>query len=262
MREMIAGLNSISAYGLCGVTGFLLGIVYLFLITRKKRESFSDFIYVYVWAAMGAILGAKLLYILLELPNILRIIGSGEVNPGQYLRSMISGGFIFYGGLLGAVFAVKIVSGYFSLDFVKTVSILTPAMPLAHALGRVGCAIVGCCYGRGTRMPLGIVYVDSIYAPNGVRLFPVQAFEAFADLVIFGILVFALLKRTDDCRSFGILEMYLAMYASMRFLLEFLRGDAARGYFGWLSTSQWISIGILLLIGIRKASISGAFEEE
>lgn len=172
LREMMTGLSSISAYGLCGVTGFLLGIGYLFVVTRIRDEDFSDFIYVYVWAALGAVVGAKLLYLLLEIPNILRSIVSGEVNFEQYLRSMISGGFIFYGGLLGSVFAVKIACRFFSLDFQKTISIMTPTMPLAHALGRVGCALVGCCHGRETQMFIGICYTDSVYAPNGIRLFP------------------------------------------------------------------------------------------
>ena len=60
---MAAGLNSISAYGLCGVTGFLLGIGYLFLMTRAKSESFGDLVYVYVWAAFGAIAGEASLHI-------------------------------------------------------------------------------------------------------------------------------------------------------------------------------------------------------
>lgn len=254
LREMMTGLNRISAYGLCGVTGFLLGIGYLFVITRVKSEDFSDFVYTYVWAAIGAVIGAKLLYILLEFPNILRNIVSGTADHEQYLSSMISGGFIFYGGLLGAVFAVKIASRFFLLDFHKMSVLMIPAMPLAHALGRVGCTLVGCCYGRETQLRFGICYTHSMYAPNGIRLFPVQALEALADLVIFGILVVILLKRKDDYAASGVFEMYLVMYACVRFLLEFLRGDSVRGSWGWFSTSQWISIFILLFIGIQRIS--------
>lgn len=252
LREMAAGLRGINAYGLCGVTGFLLGIGYLFFITRKRDEDFSDFMYVYVWAALGAVIGAKLLYLFLEIPDIMRNLGSGETDLRRYLIGMISGGFIFYGGLLGAVFAVKIASSFFALDFEKTISIMIPAMPLGHALGRVGCALSGCCYGRETRMCIGISYVNSVYAPNGVRLFPVQVFEAIADLAIFGVLVYILLKRPDSSRTFVMLKTYLVMYACIRFLLEFLRGDSLRGHWGWFSTSQWISMIILLSIGIQR----------
>lgn len=252
MREMAAGLNSISAYGLCGVTGFLLGIGYLFLMTRAKSESFGDLVYVYVWAAFGAIAGAKLLYIFIEIPNILRNAADTESDFRLYLRGMISGGFVFYGGLLGAAFAVKMLSRYFALDSAKTLSLLTPAMPLAHALGRVGCALVGCCYGRETRLPIGICYTDSLYAPNGIFLIPVQAMEALADLAIFGVLVFRLLKKKDGYEASGVFELYLAMYAGVRFLLEFLRGDSVRGHLGWFSTSQWISLLLLLWILIFK----------
>lgn len=247
----MTGLNSISAYGLCGVAGFLLGIGWLFIITRVKSEDFGDTVYVYVWAALGAVVGAKALYLLLELPTILKTLGNGEAVSGQYLRSIVSGGFIFYGGLLGSVFAVKIACRFFSLTFGKIISILTPAMPLAHSLGRVGCALVGCCYGRETHLRLGICYTDSVYAPNGIRLFPVQAVEAAADLVIFGVLAWILWRQEDNDETPQIFEIYLAAYACIRFLLEFLRGDSARGHWGWLSTSQWISLLILLAVGVR-----------
>ncbi len=255
MKEILIGLNAISAYGLYGAAGFLLGIGYLFFITRVKSRDFDDLVYIYVWAALGAIVGAKVLYILLEIPNIARTVGSGEADLWPYLGSMVSGGFVFYGGLLGAVLAVKTASRYFSLDYVETLSLMTPAMPLAHAFGRVGCAVVGCCYGRESRVGIGIRYVDSMYAPNGVCLYPVQAIEAAADLVIFGALVFTLLKRADACEKPGIFEKYLVMYACTRFLLEFLRGDSVRGHLGWLSTSQWISIIILLWIGMQRMLI-------
>lgn len=262
MKEILTGLNGISAYGLYGAAGFLLGIGYLFFMTRIKSEDFEDIVYVYVWAAIGAVAGAKLLYVLLALPDVVRSVGSGEADLRQYLGSMISGGFVFYGGLFGAVFAVRAASRYFSIDYAKTLSLLTPALPLAHALGRAGCAAVGCCYGRETRMRIGICYTDSLYAPNGVRLVPVQAMETFADLVIFGVLVWILLKKVDTYKSSGIFERYLAMYACARFLLEFLRGDSARGHWGLFSTSQWISIMILLFLGIREISKRNLFGRE
>lgn len=252
MKELRIGLNNISAYGLCGAAGFLLGTGYLFFITRVKDGDFDDLFYTYVWVALGAVVGAKVLYVLLALPDIVRIVGSGEADWWPYLGSTVSGGFVFYGGLLGAVCAVKTASRYFSFAYVNTLSLLTPAMPLAHALGRVGCALVGCCYGKETGLCIGISYADSMYAPNGVRLFPVQAMEAIADLVIFGALIYMLLKKADDYERAGIFERYLAMYACARFLLEFFRGDLARGHLGALSTSQWISVIILLSLVIRS----------
>ena len=104
-------------------------------------------------------------------------------------------------------------------------------------------------------MCIGISYADSVYAPNGVRLVPVQAMEAFADLVIFGVLVWVLLKKADAHKSPGIFERYLVMYACVRFLLEFLRGDSVRGHLWLFSTSQWISMAILFLLGIHKVFI-------
>lgn len=115
-------------------------------------------------------------------------------------------------------------------------SLTAPAIPLFHVFGRVGCFLGGCCYGLPSAW--GFVYRYSPVAEaNGVSRFPVQLVEAAWNLVLF--LLLARLQRRGRDR---LLPLYLALYAPARFLLEFLRGDAYRGIFLGLSTSQWISL--------------------
>ena len=232
-------------YGACGVSGFLLGMLYLFFACKKYHEDFGNLVYVYVWSALGAILGAKILYLLIEIRTIVSILVTYGLTLNG-LSELLGGGFVFYGGLFGALIAAVLASNYFHLEKKHTIPILTPALPLAHAFGRIGCAMVGCCYGMEIEHGIGIIYRRSKYAPNGVKLFPVQAVEACGDLIIFCVLLKVLSKTLQKKDSGGIvLQIYLACYAIMRFFLEFFRGDQIRGGLWKLSTSQWISLLIL-----------------
>lgn len=254
MKNLWTQLNNISPYGLCGVIGFLGGIIYLAIVSKWKKKSFEDMIYIYVWAIIGAVIGAKIMYLVVDFPEIIKVLAQNRVDMKQYILSNLSGGFVFYGGLIGAVISVKMSSRYFGVDENDAFFLLVPLMPFVHAFGRIGCLLVGCCYGIETALPFGIVYSDSEFAPNGVKLLPVQAIEAGIDLMIFGFLIYIIIK---DNRKWNMLNIYLCLYAGMRFVLEYFRGDQIRGSFGCFSTSQWISMIILMvvLIGFIKKKI-------
>lgn len=235
----------ISPYGLSGVIGVLAGMVYLWAICHREHGRFEDMIYVYVWAAVGAIFGAKTLYIIVNAENIIHGIRQGEITFVHALAGVMRGGFVFYGGLFGALIFAILSAKFFMIDIPSTLSTLIPCMPLAHAFGRVGCHFVGCCYGIESSIGCSIVYHSSQYAPNGIRLFPVQLTEAVGDIIIFIILVFLGLKR--DKSGIDIVFSYMGMYAILRFCLEFVRGDEERGFIGKLSISQWISVVIIAI---------------
>ncbi len=236
-------------YGLFGVLGFLIGMVYLFIITRIKKEKFDDYLYVYVWSAIGAVAGAKVLYVLIDFRNIITAYRLGLDFFKYYISGIVGGGFVFYGGLIGGLITLYISSRYFELIPRQIFTFLIPAMPLAHAFGRIGCYMVGCCYGVEIDSEYGVMYEDSLYAPNGITLFPVQLVEAGLDILIFAYLFYRLYRLTEDrYLSNTLLEQYLFLYATVRFILEFFRGDSARGSFLYLSTSQWISIAIILVV--------------
>ncbi|MFR0732977.1 MAG: prolipoprotein diacylglyceryl transferase family protein [Oscillospiraceae bacterium] len=148
----------------------------------------------------------------------------------------IWGGSVFYGGLLGASWRALLYLAPEGAALGPLGQPDSPGHPLFHVFGRVGCFLGGCCYGLPSAW--GFVYRYSPVAEaNGVSRFPVQLVEAAWNLVLF--LLLARLQRRGRDR---LLPLYLALYAPARFLLEFLRGDAYRGIFLGLSTSQWISL--------------------
>ena len=181
------------------------------------------------------------MFAITQLPNAWQARGFFTQNPLLYL-SLLFGGLVFYGGLFGALGGVYVYSRFYKASFEIAMKLAIPVFPIAHFFMRLGCFAGGCCY--GIPHPMGIAFTRSLAAPNSVPLIPVQLMEAFANLVIFA----ALWLYTKKERHWPeILAVYALMYASIRFFLEFLRGDAVRGTVLGLPTSQFISIAVILV---------------
>jgi phosphatidylglycerol:prolipoprotein diacylglycerol transferase len=122
--------------------------------------------------------------------------------------------------------------------------VFAPGIALGHVVGRFGCLFAGCCYGKPTMKPWGIVFTDPFAAANvgtplGVPLHPTQLYEAGAEFLILMLLLFTERKgRAFAGRTFW---LYMLLYAISRFIIEFYRGDE-RGMVGMFSTSQFISV--------------------
>lgn len=125
------------------------------------------------------------------------------------------------------------------------------------ACGRVGCLMVGCCYGRPHH--LGMCYNEDHAAAGfssyyvGVRLFPVQALESLWVFCIVIIGSITVMKGSPAGESFA---LYVVAYDIGRFCFEFLRGDARRRYYLGFSEAQWISL--LLMCAVVLAELQGA----
>ena len=188
--------------------------------------------------------GAKLLYLLPLLPRLAVELPLLWEEPGEFYARYLSGGMVFYGGFFGGVAAAWGAAKYLRLRLSDFFPVLVPALPLVHAVGRVGCFCAGCCYGRAAPPPWGIAFTHAIAGPNGVPLLPVQLWEAGAELVIFAFLLWYAGRAAGPGQM---LRAYVFCYAPVRFVLEWFRGDPARGMYGPLSTSQWLSLVVLAL---------------
>jgi phosphatidylglycerol:prolipoprotein diacylglycerol transferase len=177
-------------------------------------------------------LGAKLLFCIVEWDQLFH-------DP----LSVLSGsGFVVYGGIIAGIIAALVYCRKKKLSFLKYFDLIIPSVAVAQGFGRIGCFLAGCCYGCETNLPIGIVFNNSAIAPNGVSLFPSQLFSSAGDFLIALILI--LYARKD--RSVGKMGgLYLILYSVGRFAIEFFRSDY-RGSVGFLSTSQFIAIFILI----------------
>lgn len=193
------------------------------------------------WAIGGAIVGAKALM-------ILRDFDAYAAAPSEiFSLSVLASAGDFYGGFIGALVASAIFfRRHPELPFWRTADLCGPAIALGQAIGRVGCFMAGDDYGSPTQLPWAVAFTDPDAAriggaPLGVRLHPVQLYESIVCLALFAVLVrLSQRKRFDG----EVILAYTWLYAIARFVLEYFRGDADRGFVfgGLLSTSQFIAL--------------------
>lgn len=177
--------------------------------------------------------GAKLLYIIVEFPRFLK-------DPLYVLGVE---GFVVYGGIMAGVLAAMLYCRHKKLKFLSYFDLTAPSIALAQGFGRIGCLLAGCCYGRETHSPIGIVFPEGSAAPAGVKLLPTQVISSAGDFLI-AIILILFYKRMKEKQGYtGFL--YMLLYGVGRFLVEYLRNDE-RGGVGILSTSQFISIFIII----------------
>lgn len=240
--------RTIPTYGILGFLGIVVAICFgVFYFSKFYDIEKEDIFYCTLFAIIGIGIGAKLLYILTILPYLIQNFNS--IDWKAALPMLLQGGFVFYGGLIGGILGILIYSKMFKISFDKLCMILVPTVPIFHSIGRIGCLLAGCCYGMEYDGFGSITFYNSDLAPKGVPLFPMQIVESICNLIIFIIILLTYKKFKGTYKTIG---LYFVLYSTVRFVLEFFRGDAVRGIIV-LSTSQWISIaffivGIILLV--------------
>lgn len=235
----------VPVYGLLCVIGLLLGGGVAALRCPRFGLSREDCIYFFVFGCIGAMVGAKLLYLATVFPDLCKELPLLFQQPEVFLQKYLYGGMVFYGGLAGAIIVAILYARWQGMRLVPYFPVLIPALPLIHAVGRLGCFSVGCCYGRPSSW--GIAFTHSPVAPNGVPLLPVQLWECGAELAIFFFMLWFTARPRQPAK---ILMAYLLCYAPVRFVLEFFRYDAYRGVIGPFSLSQWLSLGVIAVCGV------------
>ena len=234
--------GTIHTYGICCTIGIAVATVMGYILANKNGFEFFDFTLVVIITLLSALLGAKLLFLIVSWNMVCWIFQNYPL--WQAVLSIVQGGFVFYGGLIGGTIGLIIIVKVKKVNFFDYASIFALVLPLGHAFGRVGCFFAGCCYGMEYNGFLSYTYTSAldVSTPLGVPLLPIQLIEAVSLLILFGIsLVLYFTKHRGK-----VCYIYLLGYANLRFILEFFRGDAERGLILGLSTSQWISVAIVL----------------
>ncbi len=236
------GNFELASYGLMTALGYIAATSYL--LPRLKtcgikgltKDIFWNLIFI---TFVGAIVGGKLLFIMVSWSQL----GPTFAEKISYIVHNLRYGFVFFGGMLVAVGALIAYIRYKNLPLLKTADFLIVGLPLGHALGRIGCFLAGCCYGKPTTLPWGVTFTDphALVAPEliGVPLHPTQLYESALNFALFLLLHYASKKPHKDGK---ILVEYVWCYALLRFVVEFFRGDFRGGFLLGLSPSQVISL--------------------
>lgn len=241
------GSVQLPSYGTIIFIGLVIGVIIAMFTAKKYNIAKTDIALSTILASIGMIIGAKLIYILTVIPEVISSFSYVKTHIPETLMYMF-GGYVFYGGLIGAIFGYWFYCRYFQVDFPKVMNIISPIIPLVHSFGRIGCFLGGCCYGIEYHGKFAIYFPENEFVTdlNNVPRFPVQLLESGINFVLFVVFMFYCRKPRKEGSILGI---YFICYAIIRFSLEFLRGDVERGIFLGVSTSQWISL-ILIPIGI------------
>lgn len=257
------GKFTVHGYGLMIGLGFIAAVFVGSYLAKRRGLSDGDFTNIAIFVLVIGFLGGKILHIIVEFKNFL-------ADPMSVIGSE---GFVVYGGIITGIATIYVYCRIKKLDFLKYIDLFAAAVPLNQALGRVGCLLAGCCYGRPTDSRFSLVFPENCCAPAGIKLLPTQPVMAVGNFVFFVIITSYYLstcpKKKDEEEPAAVrgyipgipTAMYLILYSTGRFIIEFFRDDY-RGAIGVLSTSQFIAIftfaaGVCLLaIKLKKAGKS------
>ncbi len=237
----------VNSYGCMLVVGAVVAIVLLTLLARADGLAPLAAARLGIAAATLALVGARVLLLVTSgMPLSLTTMAS-QAGAGR------SGG-VFFGGLVGAIFASRLAARRFGLDWWLVADAAAPALALGQAIGRCGCFLAGCCWGRETTMPWSVCFGPAgtlvTGVPAGTLVHPVQLYEAGTLMIILGALLWYRPRRAFDGAVFA---LYLALVGAERFVMEYFRGDDRGDLFGvalvGLSPSQVIACGLVLTAG-------------
>lgn len=242
------GKITIHSYGLLIAVGVILC---LFIAMKRagrlglEPEKALD---IGILCVVTGFVGAKLLFVLISIPEFVR----------EPLKVLGSSGFVVYGGIVAGVIAAIIFCRVRHLPFFRYFDLLMPSVAFAQGFGRLGCFMAGCCYGKETQLPIGVVFPEGSFAPPGVPLLPTQLFSAAGDFAIAAVL-FWFSRRAKHDGEVG--ALYLLLYGIGRFFVEFLRTNE-QGGIGVFTTAQIFSIvfaagSLLLFYRSRRAGLKG-----
>lgn len=234
-------------FGVMMALGCFAGLLSWTWLGRREGRDFAFASDLLFWLMIPAIIGARLAYLLANWPYY-------AAHVGEIWR-IDRGGLIYYGGVIAATVAVVVFARVRKQDWRELFDFVATALPLAHAFGRAGCFLNGCCHGIPWDGPLAVRFpYDS---PAGQRQFeqglihgpsdgtlpvhPVQLYEAAFNLALYAFLVWLYRRRT---RAGTTAAAYLILYPIGRFLMEFLRGDERLPFLG-VTAAQAVSLGLL-----------------
>lgn len=209
------GPLTIYSYGVMVAIGF--AVISILIYPRAARFGLNKdrVLDLLIVILIAGLVGARLFYILSNLHYY-------AANPLE-IPNLSKGGLVWYGAFFSALGSALWYMRKHKLFFWDVMDLAAPYLALGQGIGRIGCYLNGCCYG-----------IDGL---------PAQLYSSFVLIVIF-----VILRLWQDRRTFSgeIFLGYCILYSSKRFLMEFLRGDNPRIFYGF-TLSQTISIVILVV---------------
>lgn len=246
MKPILFWLGEWPVRGYGAFVGAALVISMSLAVRYARRSGLSPerFLDASFAGVVGGLLGGRLMFVLVHAKDFAH-------DPLAAIR-IWEGGMMYFGGLVLGTVAAVLAARRLRVPVWAGLDCIAPAIGAGQAVGRVACLLAGCCYGPPHDGPLGIAFhADGTAAPIGVSLLPVQLFQVAEGLLLFAFGAWAFRHRRWSGQAF---LATLALAGVTRFLMEGMRGDAARGFLlpellgETLSSSRAISIGFVVVV--------------
>ena len=229
-------------YGIMIVLAVITGIS--MTVIMAKREGVGNItkhqiMSIAIWAIPGGIVGSRLLH------NIDLWVTTG--SPGPLLGGE---GATIFGAILGGTLAASIAARVMGISIGHFANIVALGLPLSQAIGRVGCILNGCCYGKPTALPWGVVwthprsyaYQDTFL--RGIAVHPTQVYELIWNLFFVFTTVWLVRKRLLK-RGWMLYLLYISVYSFGRFFITLLRVNEP--FLFGLQQAQVVSLLVLAI---------------
>jgi len=235
------GPFTVYSYGVLLASAYLLALYFAVRRARRFGLDADRVLDLGIYIIIAALIGAKALLFVVDFDHF-------RQHPDEIWTLVRTGG-VFYGGLIVAFGVGFWYMRKHHLPVWPVADAIAPGLALGHVVGRFGCLLAGCCYGRPTTMPWGITFTNPLAAANvgtplHVALHPTQMYDAGAEFLI--LLFLLATEKYWRKRAGWTWWIYILLYGASRFVIETFRGDP-RGAVAGLSTSQWISLGLVPL---------------
>jgi phosphatidylglycerol---prolipoprotein diacylglyceryl transferase len=239
-----SGPLTIYTYGVLVATGVVLGLWFARQQAGRAGLDREKIWNLGIYAILMALLVAKVWLLFSSWHDYL-------AHPREILSlATFESGGTFYGGVLGAILTIVIYSYVEKMPLVSVLDTFAAALPIGHAIGRLGCFFAGCCYGKPTTLPWGVTFTSPAAGriagtPLGIRLHPTELYEAGAEFANFLILLWVSRRQRFQGQLLG---TYFLLYGLERGTIEFFRGDPGRTmlFHDSVSVMQVVSMALVL----------------
>jgi len=225
----------VRGYGLMLAIGFLIA-TYVAGRRAEKRGIPSQMIFdLCLCLLIGGVLGARIFHVLQH---------SSIYSSFWDFFKVWEGGLAYYGGFILSVGVALAYIRWRKLSTGKVFDIVAPSVMLGMGIGRIGCLLAGCCFGKPTSLPWGITFPEYsaawlAYGMKFVKVHPTQIYSSLSLFSLFAILI--ILQRYTRYPG-QLFFITVLMYSAHRFLIDFLRFYNPEERIGGLATSQVVSI--------------------
>lgn len=225
-------------YGLLIALGIISGLIWLQVTTKalELRQRITDLM---LWAVLGGIIGARLLFMILKWP---------EFSNWQGMVNLTTGGLSIHGALIGGMISLSLFARRYHLSVAKIFDLFVPAVLIGQIIGRFGNFFNQEAFGPPTNLPWKMFVAENFRPPQFITdqfFHPTFLYEAIG----LGVILLIILYWRSSLKLPGSLTLlYLGLYSVLRIVIEFFRVDS--DYLGQLTIAQWGSLAAIITVAI------------